>query len=264
MNSQLSGTSAAFELHDLPSDQFLDEVHSFQFWFETVEGYLADRPFGRSAEVAEPPIDPERADRLITTLCNYCVGETAALDGASSLVRHAPTRNAKIFMATQVVDEARHLEVFLHRLADLGVTDPAGEIRRRAHPALVDFRGALLDLVVEGDWPAAVFAQNVVLETLEFTVFRHHAANTDAVTSEVLAGVISDERRHSGFGENDLGRWLAENPSGRGHLRAIKERFDPLVLGIIEGALADVGTPRSEQPPIGRDYLDTIDRLGLT
>ncbi len=262
--SRNASLADGFELHDLPSEQFLDEVHSFQFWFETVEGYLADRPFGRSDGVAEPPIDPDRADRLITTLCNYCVGETAALDGASSLVRHAPTHNAKIFMATQVVDEARHLEVFLHRLADLGVTDPVAEIRRRAHPALVDFRGALLDLVVAGDWPAAVFAQNVVLETLEFTVFRYHAANTDAVTSEVLTGVIADERRHSGFGENDLGRWLDQNPSGRAHLRAVKERFDPLVVGIIEGALTDAGTPRAHQPPLAREYLDTIDRLGLT
>ena len=259
-----SGTAPGFELHDLPSEEFLDEVHSFQFWFETVEGYLADRPFGRSAGTPEPDLDPDRADRLITTLCNYCVGEAAALDGASSLVRHAPTHNAKIFMATQVADEARHLEVFLRRLRDLGVADPAAEVARRANPALIDFRGALLDLVMTGDWQAAVFAQNVVLETLEFTVFTHHAATTDAATREVLTGVISDERRHSGFGENDLGRWLADHPSRRQHLRAVKECFDPLVMGIIEGALADTGVPSGQQPPLARDYLDAINRLGLT
>jgi hypothetical protein len=252
------------ELHDLQDQQFLDEVHSFQFWFDSVEGYLHDRPYGRDDDVAVPALDAERVDRLVTTLCNYCVGETAALDGASSLVREAPTRNAKIFMATQVVDEARHLEVFLHRLAELGVTDPETEIERRANPALLQFRGELLDLVAAGDWPAAVFAQNVVLETLEYTVFRFHAANTDAVTCQVLKGVVADERRHSGFGENHLGRWLVTNPTGRRHLREVRERLDPLVVGVFEGALDDVGIPPGDRPPLARDYVDAIDRLGLT
>ncbi|MBK5224932.1 MAG: ferritin-like domain-containing protein [Acidimicrobiia bacterium] len=201
---------------------------------------------------------------MITILCNYCVGETAALDGASSLVRFAPERNAKIFMSTQVVDEARHLEVFLHLLADLGVEDAEGEIERRANPALHEFRGELLNLVDVGDWPAAVFAQNVVLETLEYTVFRFHADNSDPTTSEVLRGVIADERRHSGFGENHLGRWLTAHPNGRDHLRRVRAQLDPLVVGVFEGALADLDIPRSDRPPLANDYADAIDRLGLT
>lgn len=252
------------ELHDLHDQQFLDEVHSFQFWFDSVEGYLSDRPYGRDVDVAEPVLEPERVDRLITTLCNYCVGETAALDGSSSLVHHAPDRNAKIFLATQVVDEARHLEVFLHRLGELGVTDPASEIERRANAALLEFRGELLGLVEAGDWPAAVFAQNVVLETLEYTVFRSHAADTDPVTAQVLAGVVSDERRHSGFGENHLGRWLAAEPTGRQHLRMVRSKLDPLVAAVFDGALDDLGLPVGERPPLARDYVDAIDRLGLT
>ena len=61
-----------------------------------------------------------------------------------------------------------------------------------------------------------MFAQNVILETMEYTVFRLHAADADAVTKDVLAGVISDERRHAGFGENDLGRSLAQHVGRRG------------------------------------------------
>ncbi len=167
-------------------------------------------------------------------------------------------------MATQVVDEARHLEVFLHRLGELGVDDPAAEIERRAQPALVDFKGALLDLVDDGDWQAAVFAQNVILETMEYTVFRLHAADADAVTKDVLAGVISDERRHAGFGENDLGRSLAADPSGRARLRGIRARLDPMVLGVFEAALADVGAPAEASSQLASEYLLTVERLGLT
>jgi hypothetical protein len=253
-----------FDPHALAEQDFLDEVHSFQFWFDSVEGYLADRPYGRLEATVDEPIDDARRERLITTLCNYAVGETAALEGAAGLVQLASDRNSKIFMATQVVDEARHLEVFLHRLRELGVADPDAEIERRAQPALVDFKGVLLDLVAEGDWQAAVFAQNVVLETMEYTVFRLHAAHADPVTRDVLAGVISDERRHAGFGENDLGRALAADPSGRARLREIRTGLDAMVVGVFEAALADVGAPTAERSQLANEYLHTIERLGLT
>jgi hypothetical protein len=253
-----------FDPHALAEQDFLDEVHSFQFWFDSVEGYLSDRPFGRQVTTVEEVLDDARRERLITTLCNYAVGETAALEGAAGLIQLAPDRNSKIFMATQVVDEARHLEVFLHRLGELGVDDPAAEIERRALPALVDFKGALLGLVADGDWQAAVFAQNVILETMEYTVFRLHAADADAVTKDVLAGVISDERRHAGFGENDLGRSLAVDPSGRARLRSIRARLDPMVLGVFEAALADVGAPSEASSQLANEYLLTVERLGLT
>lgn len=254
---------SSVEPHALDTDEFLDEVQSFEFWFGAVEGYLSDRPFGHSPDAVEDDLDPVRRDRLITTLCNYCVGETAALDGASGLVRLAPNRHSKIFMATQVVDEARHLEVFLARLADLGVEDPEVEIARRANPALLEFKNSLLGLVDNGDWSAAVFAQNVVLETMEFTVFRTHERSADAVTAEVLRGVISDERRHFGFGENDIGRRMVDDPDLGPRLDDLRHRFDSLVLGVFEHAMGELSLPRDEAHSLGRDYLNTIERLGL-
>lgn len=256
--------------HDLAEEEFLDQIHSFQFWFESVEGYLSDRPYGRALTTADEPalddshLDDDRRDRLITTLCNYCVGETAALEGAAGLVGAAPNRNSKIFMATQVVDEARHLEVFLHRLRELGVHDPESEILRRANPALVEFKGELLDLVDNGDWMASVFALNVVLETMEFTVFRLHGANADPITAQILTGVIADERRHAGFGESDIGRSLEVSPGERKRLRAIKSRLDPIVIGVFDAALTDIGAPAGSSVQLAKEYLHTIDRLGLT
>lgn len=59
-------------------------------------------------------------------------------------------------------------------MRELDVADPESKIERRARPALVDFNGALLDLVDGGDRQAAVFGQNVILETMEYTVFLLH------------------------------------------------------------------------------------------
>ena len=254
----------AFDPHALEPDEFIEQVYSFEFWFQAVDGYLTDRPYGHRADLEDVDIDDERRDRLITTLCNYCVGETAALDGASGMIDFAPNRHAKIFLATQVVDEARHLEVFLKRLRDLGVVDPEAEIDRRAHPNLVLFKHRLHDLVAARDWEAAVFAQNVILETVESTVFRAHAATADPVTAEILEGVIKDERRHLGFGENDLGRTLADDPMTRRRIGELRADLEPLVLGSLEGAMADAGADVDARLELSREYVSAVERLGLT
>jgi hypothetical protein len=56
--------------HDLPQDVFLDEVHSFEFWFQAVAGYLTERPYGHDPDIAEAPLDASQREALITTLCN--------------------------------------------------------------------------------------------------------------------------------------------------------------------------------------------------
>jgi len=253
-----------FDPHSLTEEDFLEEVHSVDFWFQAVDGYLRDRSYGRLESTEDPAMVPADRENLVTTLCNYCVGETAALEASSGLIALAPNRHAKIFLATQVVDEARHLEVFIHRLSDLGVDDPEAEIIRRANPNLLRFKDRLLDYVAERDWDAAVFAQNVILETMEYTAFRAHIQNADPVTAEVLDGVIKDERRHLGFGENDLGRRLATDPGKRARLAEVRAELDSLVLATFEEVQDSVGVDRSERADLGGEYLAAVERLGLT
>lgn len=252
------------EPHELDEEAFLREVHSFNFWFEAVGGYLEERPFGYDPELVDAPMDPDDRDRLITTLCNYCIGEKAALEASSGLIRLAPNEHSQIFLATQVVDEARHVEVFMRRLEELGVEDPETEVALRGNPDLQEFRSRLLELVDRGDWEAAVFAQNVLLESMEDTVFRFHASVADPITQQILQGIVADERRHLGFGENSLGRALARDEVGRRRLSDVKAELDPLVLGSFEGVYRDLGLTKEARPQLGRHYLEAVARLGLT
>jgi len=251
------------DVHDLEPQAFLEEVHSFEFWFQAVEGYLSGTTWGHRPDAIESPMSAEDRDRLITVLCNYCVGEAAALEGASGLIVIAPNRLAKVFLATQVADEGRHLEVFYHRMRDLGVSDPEREVERRASGSLQTFRRRLLELVASKDWEAAIFAQNVILESLEFAVFQDHAREADPVTAEVLRGVVKDERRHIGFGENELGRRVASAPHIRARLGQIKKELDHLVLEALEETNLLLGLPRDEHERLGRIYLESVARLGF-
>lgn len=202
-------------------------------------------------------------ERLITVLCNYCVGETAALEGASGLISIAPNRLTKIFLSTQVVDEGRHLEVFYHRLRDLGVTSPENEVERRASSSLLLFRRRLLELVASKDWEAAIFAQNVILEALEFAVFHSHAQTADPLTREILQGVVKDERRHIGFGENELGRRLRLAPHIRARIGHVKKELDHLVLDTLAETVRHIGVAREEEERLSRAYLESVERLGF-
>lgn len=257
-------TTVPIDIHDLDYDRFLEEVHSFEFWFEAVSGYLTGLTWGHRPGLVDRPRTPEERERLVTVLCNYCVGEAAALEGASGLVAIAPNRLAKVFLATQVVDEGRHLEIFYHRLRDLGVDDPESEVERRASRSLLLFRRRLLELVASKDWEAAIFAQNVILESLEFAVFASHVKDADPITADLLQGVIRDERRHMGFGENELGRRLAAAPHIRSRLGQTKKELDHLVLDALEETTRLIGLPRDEHERLGRLYLGSVERLGFS
>jgi hypothetical protein len=103
-----------------------------------------------------------------------------------------------------------------------------------------------------------------LLETLEDTVFRFHLAGADPVTGQVLEGVVADERRHLGFGENNLGRRLVDDPRHRQRLGEVQAELDPLVLRCFEATYRDLGLDVDQKPDLGRTYLEAVERLGLT
>ncbi len=118
-----------------------------------------------------------------------------------------------------------------------------------------------------GDWQAAVFAQNVILEAMEYTVFRLHARRRRRRSRATCSrAVIADERRHAGFGENDLGRQL---------WRSIRPCADQICGRSARSstrwcsACSKRRSTRSarrlhERHRLAGEYLDTVERLGFT
>ena len=256
-------SEALEDVHRLDPREFYEHTRSFEVWFGAVQGCLEGTYFGRAPETAEEVADPGARDRLVTVLCNYCAGETIALEGAGTLIRLAPNHPAKVFLATQTVDEGRHLEVLIHRLRELGVADAESEIERRTSPSLRAFKRRHGELMASADWEGALFAQNVILEEMEFAVFHRHGRFADARTRELLMGIVKDERRHIGFGENELGRRLRESPHRRARITEVKRDLDALVLETFAETLREIGIAPSEQPDLGRAYLAAVNRLGV-
>ena len=51
------------DVHELDPSAFLDETHSFEFWFQSVEGYLSGRPYGHAPDLEEPDLSDAERDR---------------------------------------------------------------------------------------------------------------------------------------------------------------------------------------------------------
>ena len=129
----------------------------------------------------------------------------------------APDYASKAFLATQTLDEARHVEIFTRRLMDLGVKkdDVESTITRYTNPNLVKFAEVLLEKVSNGDFVAGVVGQNIVLEGMAFSVFELLQATSVDLNpkfAQTLSGTIADERRHVGFGENRIGSLIRQYP----------------------------------------------------
>ena len=151
--------------------------YSIQRWLEMCpQGYLADTVYGHEPGETEPEevVDNEHLrEESIRTTVQLVVGERCALAASSGLINAAPDHGSKRFLATQTLDEARHVEIFTQRLYDLGVAkdDLESTLDTYANPNLVKFAEVLLVKVDAGDFIAGVVGQNIVLEGMAFSVF---------------------------------------------------------------------------------------------
>jgi len=169
------------------------------------------------------------------------VGERCALAASSGLINAAPDEASKRYLATQTLDEARHVEVFTQRLYDLGVkkTELEDVIRAHANPNLVKFAEVLLEKVDKKDFVAGVVGQNIVLEGMAFSVFEMmHAMNqaTNAKFAHTLSGTIADERRHVGFGENRIGSLIQQHPEKKPEIERMQRDMSYFMLATFSDA----------------------------
>jgi hypothetical protein len=214
-------------------------MYSIQHWLECCpQGYLLGTEYGHGHAEEEPAFlleDPLLRDQAIGVTVQLVVGERCALAASSGLVNAAPDAPSRCFLATQTLDEARHVEVFTQRLLDLGVPRAQLEdtIRERANPNLVRFAEVLLEKVDKKDFVAGVVGQNIVLEGMAFSVFEMMYAGNDGLNAKfahTLRGTIADERRHVGFGENRIGSLLRENPGKKPEIERMQKEMSYWML----------------------------------
>ncbi len=119
-------------------------------------------------------------------------GEQGALTVSARIVESVPDLDSKFYASTQVMDEARHVELFNKFINDkLGLYFPVNQdLARLLEAALSD-----------GRWDLPYLGMQVLIEGLAlaaFGVYRDMATNP--LVKQLLAYVMQDEARHVAFG----------------------------------------------------------------
>ncbi len=229
--------------------------YSIQRWLESCpQGYLEDTVYGHRPDDHEPESmldnDLLRESEIRSTV-QLVAGERCALAASSGLINSAPDQASKAFLATQTLDEGRHVEIFTQRLYDLGVKpqDLEATITTYLNPHLAKFAEVLLEKVDKKDFVAGVVGQNIVLEGMAFSVFEMLQAThteTNPKFAHTLSGTIADERRHVGFGENRIGELIRRYPERKADVERMQRDMSKHMLATFHVAFSGSAAANEE------------------
>jgi len=126
------------------------------------------------------------------TLSQFLHGEQGALLCTAKITETVPWYDAKLYAATQVVDEARHVEVFGRYLDE----KMGGGYQINAH-----LRTLLDDIIEDSRWDLTYLGMQVMVEGLALAAFGFmHQMTEEPLLKKLLRYVMSDEARHVAFG----------------------------------------------------------------
>jgi hypothetical protein len=135
-------------------------------------------------------------------LSQFMHGEQGALICTAKIVETVPWIDAKYYASTQVMDEARHVEVFAKYLQDKCTG---------FYPINAHLRMLLDDIVQDSRWDMTYLGMQIMVEGLALAAFGFMYQITDEpLLKKLLRYVMSDEARHVAFGVISLKEYYSE------------------------------------------------------
>jgi len=127
-----------------------------------------------------------------STISQFMHGEQGALIATAKIVQTVPELDAKFYAATQVMDEARHVEAYsrlLHEKFEL------------AYPITPGLKALLEQGLTDSRWDMTYLTMQILIEGLALAAFqRIRDQSKNALAAAVNAYVMQDEARHVAFG----------------------------------------------------------------
>jgi hypothetical protein len=138
------------------------------------------------------------------TLSQFLHGEQGALLAAAQLVDSVPDLDSKLYGASQVYDEARHVDVYNRYLHEkIGF----------AYPINTHLK-VLLDMVLKDSrWDMKFLGMQIMVEGLAMAAFGMIRTTTEEpLLRELTAYVMGDEARHVAYGVLSLKDYYRDQP----------------------------------------------------
>jgi hypothetical protein len=134
-----------------------------------------------------------RVHQLGWMLSQFMHGEQGALLATAQIVNTVPWTDAKFYAASQVADEARHVEVYRRYLT---------EKLPYAYPVNPHLHTLLTQIIREPRWDMTYLGMQIMVEGLALAAFgMMHLMNPhEQLLHQITNYVIKDEARHVAFG----------------------------------------------------------------
>jgi ribonucleoside-diphosphate reductase beta chain len=276
---QATADPALNEAADRTADVKLLTYEELYSLWERQQWQTQELDFGRDREDWQG-FDEEECFQRMYGLSAFFIGEQKVADELGPIMRAAPTEEQRIFLCTQIADEARHVrffERFYREVGVLGVEELPQMLERTSEHLNEDF-GRLFDGMLKArtdrlsvepeDTEAlveAVTLYHMVIEGMlaltgqHFIMDYNEREGTLPAFVEGFQNVARDEHRHVAFGSVFLREKAREEDRYR---EAIKRALEE-ALPIAEGVLAPPWAPEDEDFELfGYSLADTREFAG--
>jgi len=155
-----------------------------------------------------------RRELQANSISQFMHGEQGALIATSKIVATVPDMNAKFYAATQVMDEARHVESYKRLIH---------EKFQQAYPITESLKNLLNQTLSDRRWDMTYLGMQVLIEGLALAAFqRIRDQSKNNLAASINAYVMQDEARHVTFGRMALREYYPQLSEAE---RAEREEF---------------------------------------
>jgi P-aminobenzoate N-oxygenase AurF len=153
---------------------------------------LIDEPDSPVRAWGEKEITHYAMENVAHRVSQFLHGEQGALLCTARIVETVPWIDAKYYASTQVMDEARHVEVFGRYLAEKMAT---------SYPINAHLRALIDDVLADSRWDITYLGMQIMIEGLALAAFgAMYQTTTEPLLRQLIRYVMSDEARHVAFG----------------------------------------------------------------
>ena len=251
---QATSDPALQEAADRTSEvKLLDYKELYQLW-ERQQWATQDLDFSRDREDWNERFDDEERFARMYGLSSFFIGEQRVAEELGPIMRAAPTEDQRIFLCTQIADEARHVRFFERFYQEVGVyeSDGLSALLEQTSEHLNENFGRLFDEMLAartlrlseepGDTEAlveAVTLYHMVIEGMlaltgqHFIMDYNEREGTLPAFVEGFQNVARDEHRHVAFGSVFLREKAREDERFKQAIQRTLEESLPVADGVL-------------------------------
>ncbi len=256
---QATSDPALLESADRGESQLLSYRQLYQLW-ERQQWRTQDLDFSQDRVDWHERIPPDEREARMYGLSSFFVGEQRVAEELGPMMRAAPTEDMRIFLCTQIADEARHVAFFDRFYSEVGVLEADdlsgrlaetsehlnpefGEMFDEALKRRVDRLAARpedLETLVE-----AVTIYHMVIEGMlaltgqHFIIDYNQSVGTLPAFVEGFLNVARDEHRHVAFGARFLRDMARADTRYADAIQRSMAEVLPLAEGVLRPKWAD-------------------------